>query len=118
MPRRLSDGAFQDDADFKTKLTTTGRLGVTPYPSAAVDATITFTVPNANAPATTVDMTIGATTRGNSGRSTRTFLTGGVVNNSSGTVTPQHIPYLYETEIQARPQTGRENAILTAVYIY
>ncbi len=105
------------DANFQTKLTSTGRIGDGTYPNAPVDASLVFNLPGS--PPVAVDMTIEATTRGNSGRSTRRLLTGGVVNNGSGgSITPQHIPYLYETEIQARPQTGRENAILTAVYIY
>ncbi len=107
------------DSDFRNKLITTGRIGDGTYPNnpaTPVDASLVFTLPNM--PAINVDMTIGATTLGNSGRSGSSLLTGGVVNGGSGSITPIHIPYLYETEIQARPQTGRENAILTAVYIY
>ncbi|MDD3553949.1 MAG: hypothetical protein PHC35_05455 [Deltaproteobacteria bacterium] len=42
-----------------------------------------------------------------------------MVNNNSGTVTPQHIPYLYQTEVLSQSANNpRERAWLSAVYAY
>ena len=106
------------DANFTAKLTTTGTLGVGGYPADNRDATLTlpFTAPTPNI---IVNTAILRTSRGNSGTSANVLEGGGVVSNQSGTVTPQHIPYLYQTEIQARSVTGaRENAALSAIYAY
>lgn len=106
------------DANFTTKLTTTGRIGDAGYPVDNPDATLTFTF-TAPTPNMTVNTAIVGTSRGNSGTSSNVLVGGGVVNNSSGTVTPQHIPYLYQTEIQT--QSGifaRERARLSAIYAY
>lgn len=106
------------DANFTTKLTTTGRIGDAGYPADNPDATLTFTF-TAPSPSITVNTAIVGTSRGNSGTSSNVLVGGGVVNNSSGTVTPQHIPYLYQTEIQT--QSGifaRERARLSGIYAY
>ena len=101
------------DANFTTKLTTTG---VYPAPPPA-DATMTlpFAAPSPNM---IVNTTILSTSRGNSGTSANVLVGGGVVNNNSGTVTPQHIPYLYQTETQAQSVNAQENARLSAIYAY
>lgn len=101
------------DVDFTTKLTTTGA-----YPATPVDATLTlaFTTPT---PDINVTATILSTSRGNSGTSSNVLVGGGVVGSNQGTVTPQHIPYLFQTEIQAQSVTGtRERATLSAIYAY
>jgi hypothetical protein len=105
------------DPDFATKLTTTGSLGVGGYPANNPDVTLTFpsVAPNPNM---VVNSTVLSTSRGNSGTSSNVLVGGGVVSNNSGTVTPQHIPYLYETEIQAQSVNSQENARLSAIYAY
>lgn len=104
-------------ANFATKLTTTGSLGVGGYPANNPDATVTFTSA-APSPNITVNTTILSTSRGNSGTSANVLVGGGVVNNNSGTVTPQHIPYLYQIEIQAQSVNAQENARLSSIYVY
>lgn len=105
------------DADFRKKLTTTGFLGDGTYPGADVDATLVFSMPNN--PDIQADLTIMSTGRGNSGTSANELETGGVVSNSSGTINPQHFPYLYHMDIQAYNTTNRiENARLSTIYIY
>jgi len=107
------------DADFTKKLTTTGSLGVGAYPPATanLDATLTlaFAAPSPNM---IVNTTILSTSRGNSGTSANVLVGGGVVNNNSGTVTPQHIPYLYQIGIQAQSVNIQENARLSSIYVY
>lgn len=101
------------DADFTAKLTTTGVYAASP---ADATLTLTFTAPT---PDIIVNTTILSTSRGNSGTSENVLVGGGVVSNSSGTVTPQHFPYLFQTEIQAQSVTGtRERATLSAIYAY
>lgn len=106
------------DADFTTKLTTTGDINDGVYPDDNPDATLTlpFTAPTPNM---TVNTAILRTSRGNSGTSSNVLVGGGVVNNSSGTVTPQHIPYLFQTEIQGQSAANsRERARLSGTYAY
>ncbi|MDO5674717.1 MAG: hypothetical protein Q4G66_07360 [bacterium] len=114
------DGLFApiiNNADFQKKLNTTGIVGDGTYPDDMVDATLTFSMPNN--PAIQADLTIVSTGRGNSGKSGYELETGGVVNNSSGTITPQHFPYLYHMEIEAYNASNRiENARLSTIYIY
>lgn len=101
------------DANFTAKLTTTGA-----YPASPADATLTltFAVPNPNI---TVKTAILNTSVGNSGVSSNVLVGGGVVNNSSGTVTPQHFPYMFQTEIEAQSVSGtQEKATLSAIYAY
>jgi len=106
------------DANFTAKLTTTGSLGVGGYPATNPDATLTLTF-EAPTPNMIVSTTILSTSRGNSGTSSNVLVGGGVVSNNSGTITPQHIPYLYQTEIQAQNATNPiENARLSAIYAY
>ena len=106
------------DANFTAKLTTTGSLGVGGYPATSPDATLTLTF-TAPTPNIIVNTTILSTSRGNSGTSENVLVGGGVVSNTSGTVTPQHIPYLFQTEIQGQSVTGtRERATLSAIYAY
>lgn len=101
------------DANFTAKLTTTGV-----YPAIPADATLTLTF-TAPTPNIIVNTTILSTSRGNSGTSENVLVGGGVVSNSSGTVTPQHFPYLFQTEIQSQSVTGtRERANLSAIYAY
>ncbi|MCX5871247.1 MAG: hypothetical protein NTY00_11590 [Deltaproteobacteria bacterium] len=105
------------DLNFATKITTTGSLGVGAYPANNPDATLTlpFTAPTPNM---IINTTILSTSRGNSGTSANVLVGGGVVSNNSGTVTPQHIPYLYQTEIKAQSVNTQENARLSAIYAY
>lgn len=106
------------DANFTAKLTTTGNINDGVYPADPVDATLTLTF-TAPTPNIIVNTAILSTSRGNSGTSSNSLVGGGVISNSSGTVTPQHIPYLFETEIQAQSSTGtRERATLSAIYAY
>ena len=106
------------NADFTAKLSTTGRVGDGTYPATNPDATLTFTF-EAPSPNMIVSTTILSTSRGNSGTSSNVLVGGGVVSNNSGTITPQHIPYLYQTEIQAQNATNPiENARLSAIYAY
>lgn len=106
------------NGNFTAKLTTTGRLGVAGYPADNPDVTLALAFP-APTPNVTVTNVILNTNRGNSGTSTNVLVGGGVVSNSSGTVTPQHIPYLFQTETQGQRATGpRERARLSAVYAY
>lgn len=106
------------DADFTAKLTTTGDVNDGVYPADTVDATLTliFTAPTPNI---LVNTGILTTSRGNSGTSANVLVGGGVVSNSSGTVTPQHIPYLFQTEIQGQSAANpRERARLSGTYAY
>lgn len=116
-------------ADFKKKLTTTGRFGDGTYPTPASflttpslppnppDATVTFTFPTG--PNIAVDTTVVSTSRGNSGTSSIMLQGGGVVSNNSGTIIPQHIPYLYQTETRGQSATNPiENAVLSSIYVY
>ncbi len=115
-PGMLSRNA--SDVNFAKKLSETGTLGVSGYPGDNPDATLTFTF-TAPTPNMTINTAIVGTSRGNSGTSSNVLVGGGVVNNSSGTVTPQHIPYLYQTEVQT--QSGifaRERARLSGIYVY
>lgn len=105
------------NADWNTKLTTTGRLNDGTYPNAPLDATITFTPQNG--PAIAVNTSILSTSRGNSGLSPNLLQSGGVVNNTSGTITPQHFPYLYQIETQAQNAANPfENATLSSTYVF
>lgn len=114
-----------NDADFKTKLTTTGYPGYPGYPVAVGDNVVTkpdatmtllFTAPTPNI---NVNAVILSTSQGNSGTSQNVLVGGGVVSNNSGTVTPQHMPYLFQTDIQAQSAlSSREKARLSAIYAY
>ncbi|KJS01780.1 MAG: hypothetical protein VR65_07610 [Desulfobulbaceae bacterium BRH_c16a] len=117
------------NAQFNTKLTTRGdiRDRFWPYdpdvlpnsavPFNATDATVTLAFPNS--PNISVSTTIVSTSRGNSGLAANNLQGGGVVNNNAGTITPQHIPYLYQTESQGQNVINPvENARLSAVYVY
>lgn len=109
---------FISDDDFTKKLTTTGRIGDVGYPVDNPDATLTFTF-TAPTPNMTVNTAVVSTSRGNSGTSSNVLVGGGVVNTGSGTVTPQHIPYLYQTEVQSQSGVfSRERARLSSVYAY
>jgi len=104
--------------DFTKKLTTTGIRGDGTYPNGAVDMNLTLTFPAPN-PNMVVGTTILSTSRGNSGTSSNVLVGGGVVNNAGGTIAPQHIPYLFQIDIQARSAINtRENAWLSTVYAY
>ncbi len=103
------------DANLNSKLTTTGRLNDGTYPNAPLDVTMAFAMQTG--PAITVNSTILSTSRGNSGTSSNLLLGGGVVNNNSGVITPQHIPYLYQTESRGKA-ASIENATLSAIYAY
>lgn len=105
------------NADFTTKLTTTGWVGDGTYPATNPDAQVTFSLVGPS-PNITVSTTILSTSRGNSGTSSNILGGGGVVSNQSGTVTPQHIPYLYQTETRGQGASSQENAILSAIYVY
>lgn len=104
-------------ANFLTKLTKSGYQGDGSYPGNAVDAILTFSMPNS--PNIQVDLTITSTSRGNSGKSANLLETGGVVDSGGSTITPQHYPYLYQMEIQAYNAANRiENATLSTIYVY
>ena len=104
-------------ADFTTKLTTTGRVGVGTFPATNPDARLTFLLEGPS-PDITVNTTILSTSRGNSGTSSNILGGGGVVSNQSGIVAPQHIPYLYQLESRGQGASSQENAILSASYAY
>lgn len=105
------------DADFATKLTTTGRTSDGTFPSAPLDVTMTFDLPDGLNIG--VNTTILSTSRGNSGIASNSLQTGGVVNANSATITPQHIPYLYEISNQGQNTSNPiENARLSSIYAY
>lgn len=111
------DGIFTNpdnvtDTNFTTKLTTMGS-----YPATPRDGQISFKLAGAGG-TITADTTIRNTSLGNSGISSNILGGGGVVSNQSGTVTPQHIPYLYQTETRGQGAGSQENAILSATYAY
>lgn len=118
------------NANFAAKLTTTGFVNdpaedaTRPYPDNSPnslapnnfpDITAAFSMPNGAD--ITVNSTILSTSRGNSGTGGNLLLSGGVVNNSSGTVTPQHFPYLYQVQAQGQG-AANENARLSGIYAY
>jgi len=103
------------NANMDKKLRKTGRLNDGTYPNDILDATVTFVLPPG--PNIGVNTTIISTSRGNSGTSTNLLQGGGVVNNNSGTITPQHFPYIYQIETQGRGASS-ENARLTSLYAY
>jgi hypothetical protein len=108
-----------NNADFLKKLTTTGDITVTDgsYPTSKEDVNITFNFPAA--PSITVNTAILSTSRGNSGTSSNILQGGGVVNANSGTLAPQHIPYLYQTQTVGQSTANpRENAGLSSLYAY
>lgn len=110
------------NAQFTTKLTSTGWIGDGVYPATTPDATFTLTFPGAGVAANhsmTVNATIRATSLGNSGASSTALVSGGVVNNTGGSITPQHIPYLYDVEVQSQKATNpAENSTLVGIYAY
>lgn len=114
------------DACFRQKLTQTYSAAnwsscnladiLTPTSNPDTIFTMTFPAPQPNM---LVNAKIVNTGRGNSSTSQNVLETGGVVNNNSGTVMPQHIPYLYQTEVLAQSATNpRERAWLSAIYAY
>ena len=106
------------DANFTKKLTTSGNVSDGIYPADNPDATLTlaFTAPTPNI---TVNSAILSTAIGNSGTSSNVLVGGGVVNNASGTVTPQPIPYLFKIGIQGQSTLNpMENARLSGIYAY
>lgn len=103
------------NADMDKKLRKTGRLNDGTYPNNTLDATVTFVLPPG--PNIAVNTTIVSTSRGNSGTSSNLLQGGGVVNNNSGTITPQHFPYIYQIETQGRGAAS-ENARLASLYAY
>jgi len=106
------------DANFTAKLTTTGDISDGAYPADTEDAALTlaFAAPTPNI---IVNTAILSTSRGNSGTSSNVLVGGGVVSNSSGTVIPQHIPYLFQVEIQGQGAGfSRERAKLSTIYAY
>lgn len=100
------------DTNFNTKLTTMGSYPATPH-----DGRVSFQLAGAGG-TITADTTIRYTSRGNSGTSSNILGGGGVVSNQSGTVTPQHIPYMYQIEIQGQGAGTQENARLSSTYAY
>lgn len=107
------------DANFIKKLTTIGNVKDGVYPADNPDATLTLTFTAPTTPNMLVNNAILSTAVGNSGTSQNVLVGGGVVSNNSGTVTPQHIPYLFQTDIQAQSALSpREKARLSAIYAY
>jgi hypothetical protein len=124
----LTTNAAVTNPQFTDKLTTRGDTndGFWPYdPNLAntanafvtPDATVSFTFPSG--PNINVATTILSTNRGNSGTAANVLQGGGVVNNGGNTITPQHIPYLYQTVSQGQSAANaRENARLSTIYAY
>ena len=116
------------DANLTKKLTTRGdtKDGFWPYDpnsantAVAFDATdVSFTISLPVGPNVNVNTTIVSTSRGNSGTSSNVLQGGGVVNNNSGTITPQHLPYLYQTETRGQNAANPvENARISSIYAY
>jgi hypothetical protein len=105
------------DADFTTKLTTTGNITDGIFPNDTVDVTVTLAFPSG--PSMVVSTNIVSASLGNSGTSSNLLQGGGVVNNNSGTITPQHIPYLYQVDTLGQSAANpRENASLSSIYAY
>lgn len=105
-------------ADFTRKLTITGDVNDGVYPADNPDATLAliFTAPT---PTINVTTTILSTTIGNSGTSVDYLWGGGVHGLGSGTVTPLHIPFLFQTDVRGqRAVNPRERARLSGVYAY
>lgn len=106
------------NADFTKKLTTSGTVTDGTYPNNTLDMTLTLIFPPPN-PNMIVDTTILSTSRGNSGTSSNVLVGGGVITGGSGTIAPQHFPYLFQVDIQARSAINtRENARLSAIFAY
>lgn len=105
------------NADFTTKLTTTGNITDGTFPNDTVDVTVTLAFPSG--PSMVVSTNIVSASLGNSGTSSNLLQGGGVVNNNSGTITPQHIPYLYQVDTLGQSAANpRENASLSSIYAY
>ena len=105
-------------ADFTKKLTMFGNVNDGVYPANNPDATLAliFTVPT---PTINVTTTILSTTIGNTGTSVDYLWGGGVPGDGRGIVNPQHIPYLFQTDVQGqRAVNPRERARLSGVYAY
>jgi len=100
--------------NLAAKLTTVGPFGSFAN-TAPWDLTMTF--PAQTGPNTSVTSQLVTTTRGNSGTSANLLQSGGVVNNNSGSITPPHIPYLYQTETIGQG-AANEKAGLSALYAY
>jgi len=103
------------NTNMNSKLRTTGRLTDGTYPNVPLDATMTFVLPPGSNIA--VNTAIVSTSRGNSGTSSNLLQGGGVVNNNSGTITPQHFPYIYQIETQGQGAVN-ENSRLKSLYAY
>lgn len=113
-----SDACFQQKLTQPTSNWNNCNLIDLVNPSSNPDAVFTLTFP-APQPNMIINAKIVNTGRGNSSTSQNVLETGGVVNNNSGNVTPQHIPYLYQTEVLAQSQQNpRERAWLSAIYAY
>lgn len=107
----LSTSAAISDSSFKTKLTSTGN-----WTTNDVTFTITFPTPLPNM---TVTASLADASRGNSSTSANELEGGGVTAGNTGSVTPQHIPYLYDINVQAQSAVNpRERANLSALYAY
>lgn len=119
------------DACFSQKLTLSTRdwdrnscnLEDLANPQSNPDLRFTFRFPAPQPNIPQLNMVVNAkivnTGRGNSSTSQNVLETGGVVNNNSGTVTPQHIPYLYQIEVLAQSaNNSKERAWLSALYAY
>jgi hypothetical protein len=123
----LTTNVAISNPEFTTKLTTRGdttdgfwpydpNIGNTANAFVIPDATVSFSFPGANI---NVATTILSTNRGNSGLAANVLQGGGVVNNGGNAITPQHIPYLYQTVSQGQSAVNaRENARLSAIYAY
>lgn len=105
------------NADFTTKLTTTGSVGDGTYPATNPDTQLSFLLAGPS-PNLTVNSTILSTSRGNSGGSQNTLVGGGVVSGQTGIITPLHIPYMYQIDSRGQGATSQENAILSSCYAY
>ena len=111
------------DGCFNTKLTTAtnswGACNVGGL-TAASNADIILTLNGAGGSANfTVYTKVVDTVVGNSDTSGISLQGSGVVQSSSGIITPQHFPYIYRVEVTGQRQTNPdEKAELSAVYAY
>lgn len=120
LTRATSDACFQQKLTLTTSAANWSSCNLKDLttPASNPDLVLTFPFP-APQPNMLVSSKIVNTGRGNSSTSANVLETGGVVNNNSGTVTPQHIPYLYQMEVLSQSANNpRERAWLSAIYAY
>ena len=118
-----SGTGFTSNSNFTNKLTTSDPSGgitrdYTGANATGIDARFTLAL---DGPDMIVDTTISKTTLGNSGITNNMLLGGGVVNSNNGVVIPQHIPYLFQSDISSSYEATaaiNESATLSSLYAY